>query len=252
MRLPFFSIIFLALLACSCSSKHKPIPAKPTDVSQDVLTDSDSVHYGLVCDGQTDTILVFLPINDISSDPDTFNILKAVKERRLYGRMKIGDKVAVVLNDKDSTVADMVINMNDLFQTWCYQVMPTLHHRADMEGKTEKQAIANMPDSLRQLLSTPLEYTMVINSDNSVVCHGDRRMMQDEGNKFMNYPKVKHYRQWNLMKEGKLLLKEIALDTLGNQQLVGIDTASFVLLRKDTLVLCCNGKLCHFYAKKKE
>lgn len=253
MRLPILYFMIVVMLACSCGGKQEAnmAPEQSTD-SLVMFAGNDSVLYGLVCDGQTDTILVFLPIDNIGADPDTFIILDAFKTHKIFGQTDIGDKVAVVLNEQDSTMADMVINMNDLFNTWCYQEMPSLHLRADMRGKTDKQIIEDLPDSLRKLLSTPREYSMQINNDNSIRCFTNRRMMGSEGINIVNYPKMRHYREWSLMKDGRLLLKEMIPDTLGKLQLVGIDTTSLVLLSQDSLVLRCNDKLRSYYAKKKE
>jgi hypothetical protein len=52
----------------------------------------------------------------------------------------------------------------------------------------------------------------------------------------VEYPVLKRYREWHLF-NGHLILNETMLDSLGNQQLVCSDTADFVLMRRDSLVL---------------
>ena len=229
-------LFILALLNMSCGGSNTETKVETDD--NDTLTlnlEGDSTVYGLACDGCTDTILVFLPLDNISGDPDTFNILNATRKHHILGRPKIGDNIAVVRNSKDSTIADYVINMKTLRNTWCYKIMPTLHLRADMEGKTEKQKIDNLPDSIKEMLETPREYSMQMQEDNMVTLRAVNRE-SFKNHEAVDYPKVKRYGRWNLY-NGKLLLTEIAMDTLGNLRIADTDTCELMLLEKDSLVL---------------
>ena len=60
-----------------------------------IRTMSTGMH-GLACDGCTDSVLVVLPSDD--SDPVTFSIIEAMRYRKVFGKPKIGDMMAVVVN----------------------------------------------------------------------------------------------------------------------------------------------------------
>lgn len=256
MKQSIFFLFLAAALTWSCGSKPQETTDNEADTDPMVL-EGDSTVYGLACDGCTDTILVFLPADNIAADPDTFNILQATRRHRVFGRIKIGDNIAVVRNSKDSTVADFVINMERLGNSWAFQVMPTLHVRADMVGKTEKQILENLPDSIKELLNTPREYILQIKRDHTAFVRGLTQMNTEEDDA-VDYPVVKHYGLWHLF-NGKLLLTETTIDTLGILRVLDTDTADFVLLDKDTLVLRFpstdnrqKGELRHFYPKTDE
>lgn len=241
MKRTIFFFLSAVLLTMACGNHTKQ--SNGTEAENDSLAfilKGDSTVYGLVCDGCTDTILVFLPADNISADPDTFNILNATRRRHVFGELKVGDNIAVVRNSNDSTVADYVIDMESLLATWCYKVMPALRVRADMVGKNERQIVNNLPDSIRELLDIAREYSMQIKGDHSVTSRGFFRPGEDE-NAIVQYPHVKRYGQWHLF-NGRLLLKELAFDTLGNTYISNIDTAEFMLMRKDTLVLKFNSE----------
>lgn len=246
------AITLTALLTIACGGQQES--KENNDVkadSLDMVLKGDSTFYGLACDGCTDTILVFLPLNNTSGDPDTFNILNATRRHRVLGRLRIGDNVAVVRNQKDSTVADYVIDMENLRSTWCYQVMPTLRERADMQGKTTKQKVANLPDSIQELLSIPREYCLQIKGDQTVFSKGSYRMPTDNEDNVVEYPIVKHYTQWFLY-NGKLLLYETMLDSLNETVVASIDTVQLELMDRDTLILRFNDGLHHYYREKEK
>jgi hypothetical protein len=246
----FLLLLVLGLMA-SCSSKQSESVTGISESDSLIGTlEGDSTVYGLVCDGFTDTILVFLPIDNIRVDPDTFNILNAMRRHRVFGQLKVGDNIAVVRNSQDTTIADYVIDMDDLQNTWCYQELPTLHERADMVGKTEKQKINNLPDSIRELLSVAREYVLQLKADQTVMAKGNFAFQEDE-NRLVDYPRIKHYGHWNLF-NGKLLLSELAFDSLGNAFVASIDTTELLLLKRDTLILRFKDTQRHYYPKKVE
>ena len=249
-----FSLLLLtAALNIACSSQQKEASATGLDVdSLALVLEGDSTVYGLVCDGHTDTILVFLPLNNIQSDPDTFNILNASRNHNVFGRLKIGDHVAVVRNQADSTVADFVIDTDDLQNTWCYEVLPTLHKRADMDGNSESQMIASLPDSLREQLLVAREYGIDIKGDQTMFSFGESaKMVETEDNQVADYPPLRHYGRWALL-NGKLLMGVIEPDSTGKLQQVAIDTAQFVMMDRDTLVLRFNDGLHNYYRQKEK
>ena len=64
----------------------------------------------------------------------------------------------------------------------------------------------------------------------------------------VEYPVLKRYHEWRLL-NGRLILNETRRDSLGEQQLVSSDTAEFVRLRLDSLVLRFNDGEHSYYRK---
>ncbi len=246
----FFFPLILMMLVAACGNQQQANTAQNSNIdSLAIALEGDSTIYGLACDGSTDTILVFLPITNIAADPDTLNILNATRQRCVFGRVKVGDQIAVVRNGNDSTVADFVVDIENLRGTWCYQVMPSLHVRADMVGRTERQMVNALPDSVRELLSTPREYTMQFKGDHTVMSLESFKKLTEEEEQFIDYPKTKRYGQWNLF-NGKLLLTEVAMDSSGVNHALSIDTVTFVLMDRDTLVLRFKDQIRNYYPKR--
>jgi len=195
----------------------------------------DSTFYGLACDGCTDTILVLL--SDLTRDPDTFQILEASRNHRVFGIPRIGDQMAVMLNRSHPKQADFVVNVEQLQASWCYMVTPKLRERADVSKDMQKQFMEKLPDSVLAKLLEPREYGFLLKEGNMARPIGalyQGNTTDDQGP--VEYPVLKRYREWHLF-NGHLILNETMLDSLGNQQLVCSDTADFVLMRRDSLVL---------------
>ena len=101
--LPIAVIAALTLAACGGNKKGND----SVQVVKDVRLPGDSTFYGLACDGCTDSVLVVLPSDD--SDPIKFNIIEAMRSHKVFGRPKIGDMMAVVINKDNKRKADMVM-----------------------------------------------------------------------------------------------------------------------------------------------
>ena len=119
------------------------------------MTD-DSTLYGLACEGCSDSVVVFLP--EDGSDPVTYNILEAYRKGRVLGRLKIGDKIGIVLNKENRKVADLVVDIDQLRGIWCYIVMPKIRNASQMGSRAQAKLIANMSDSLKKTFFIPREY----------------------------------------------------------------------------------------------
>ncbi len=243
-------IVIAALFACSCGNRQASNSHSEKNIqdSLSAIADGDSTIYGLTCDGTNDTILIFLPLSDVSLDPDTFNILTATKRHRIFGQPKVGDKIAVVRNAKDSTKADFVIVTEDLNGSWAYLEMPVLKERVNM---TQKQILAEMNDSTKLAVMVPREYGMQLMGDNTIHSVGSYHSQDEEKDSPVEYAKPKRYHQWRLY-NGKLLLSTMGMDSLGNSFVTGIDTADFLLLRRDTLVLKFKDYKRGYYRKETE
>ena len=199
-------------------------------------TSNDKTVYGMACDGCNDTIVIFLRLPYDGSNPDTLDILDASRNHQVFGTPHIGDRLAMVLNSHNPKVADLVVVTENLLGLWCYKVLPTLRHTADMEGSVE-QAIEQLPDSLRLLLDIEREYGFYIKNDSVAFPYGmSHRAATTDEESLIEYPMPKRYHQW-LIHDGRLVLTTADFDSLGVQHVTGADTVEFVTLTADTLVL---------------
>ena len=242
----FFLYLLIFVLVGSCSKPTKQ-PA-PKNVMMEKLP-GDSTFYGLACDGCTDTILVLL--SDLTRDPDTFQILEASRSHRVFGIPRIGDQMAILLNRNHPKQADFVVNVEQLQASWCYMVKPKLRERADVSKDMQKKFMETLPDSVLEKLLEPREYGFLLKENNAARPIGavyQGNTTDDQGP--VEYPVLKRYREWHLF-NGRLILNETTLDSLGNQKLLCSDTADFVLMRRDSLVLrFADGE--HSYYRKVE
>lgn len=246
------TLFLIALLCMGCDSgtiSHHAA-SEPQD-SLSLTMEGDSTLYGLACDGCNDTILIFLPLSDTSRNPDTFNVLNANRQHRVFGYPKVGDRVAIMPNAEDSTVADVVVNMEDIIGAWCYEAKPFLRKRADMSGLSQRQIMNRLSDSLQQLLSVTHEQGIQLNGDNTARPIGTFRPKQDDEEDLIGYPTMKRYRQWRLY-NGKLLLTTTVPDSLGQEHATGTDTVGLVFLEHDSIALLFNDTIQGFYRKEKE
>lgn len=137
----------IALGITACSNRK---PEKSKDVVQPINPEKnapgDKMVYGLACEGCTDSVIVFLP--NSGGDPVTFDILDAMRNHKVYGRPKIGDTVALLMDKEEKKTCDMVIDLNELQGNWCYKVMPKMRPMAGMPPKMAKRMMKNMPDSI--------------------------------------------------------------------------------------------------------
>lgn len=229
-RILFATIVAAILMTAACGTKERKTMGGETIGGEQSLP-GDSMVYGLACDGCSDTILVLLPLT--GEDPDTFDILDASKAQQVFGRLTVGDKLAVMLNVEDKTVADLVIDIDKLKGEWCYLVTPKLRQRADFDPSTLRPEERERMDTMLKKMMQPREYGMEIRSENSVRPIG-ARTQEREGPAM--FPPQKRYREWHLF-NGLLLLSETQRDTAGVVTVTLTDTAQFVMLRRDTLVL---------------
>jgi hypothetical protein len=247
MKIGTFTVALLLLLltaACLDRPKAKPAPELPPTAQ------GDSTLYGLVCDGSNDTILVFLRDPYDGSDPDTLHILDATRAHRVFGSLRIGDKVAMMRSQADSTKADIVIVTQDLLGQWCYRVKPRLRRRADISDDDAGLLYAQLNDSLRQLLQSEQEFGFTIKIDSAAQPIGRRAVsaMGADEERLVELPPLKRYRQW-CIRNGQLLLTEMTVDSLGNRVSLSTDTADFVSLTPDSLILRFPDSLHHYYRK---
>ena len=230
-RILLGAIVSAIMLTVACGTKEKKTTGgEAVGVRQSLP--GDSMVYGLVCDGCNDTILVLLQLT--GEDPDTFDILNAWKDMKVFGRLTVGDKLAVMPNADDKKVADIVIDLDKLKGEWCYMVKPQVRRRAGFDSTAALQPeIKEKIDSMLKQMMQPREYGMEIKSESIVQPIGARTQEEDGP---VVFPPQKRYREWHLF-NGLLLLSETQRDTAGVSTVTNTDTAQFVMLRRDTLVL---------------
>ena len=252
-RLHLVAIVAAIVLTAACGGKQESAPAQDADSLTAIMPShpGDSTIYGLACEGCNDTLLIFLP--RIDADPDTFNILEASRNHQVFGRMKIGDIIAAIPNKENPKVADMVINLEYLKGKWCYMVKPQLRERAGMSSKDmANRKRSPEADSMLQVLLRPREFGFELKSDNVVrPISGLSPTEAADKNSPAVFPPIKRYRNW-IVSNGKLILSETSRDSLGNTTITTNDTATLVLLRRDTLVLRFNDKEQGYYRKTEE
>lgn len=233
MKRPLLPILLVALLLVSaCVNKASKTADNVMVYSEEKNLPGDSTCYGLACEGCTDSIIVLLPLS--GGDPDTIDILNARINRKVFGRPKIGDQLAVIFDTIGTNVARLVVNIDELQNQWCYQVQPRLRRRFG-DTASVQQLPPNLPDSLRRRWLQPREYGFDLRRDHQARPIGVMRHREAEQGP-VEYPPLKRYQQWRLF-NGRLLLSEISRDTTGRQQVTNTDTADLVLLRRDTLIL---------------
>jgi len=241
-----FCIATMATLLCqACSRSNKETNRQELNDKQAVI-EGDSTLYGLACEGCNDTIVVFLRTPYDGTDPDTLNVLEATRQHRVFGRPHIGDRLAILRNAHDSTVADLVIVTENLQAEWCYKVLPTLRKRADMETIN----LSDLPDSVKTLLAVEREYGLHIKNEGAALPIGlqylRKQLPEDEA--LVDYPPLKLYFEWHIY-NGLLVLQSHRTDSTGARSLVVSDTATIELLGPDTLVLQFNDYEQGFYKR---
>lgn len=232
MKRTFIILTATAMLLGACHSGTQT-EKNSTVYNETVTLEGDSTVYGLACDGCTDSILVYLPFS--GGDPDTIDILNARVQRKVFGRPEVGDEVAFVLNASNKKVADLVINIDRLKGSWCYQVMPKLRRRLGASADSVVQLPPDFPDSLRKKWFQPREYGLELQRDNMVRPIGAQTRGREQQGP-VEYPEMKRYREWHIY-NGHLLLMETRRDTTGTRKIVSTDTTDIVVMRHDSLLL---------------
>lgn len=228
------AIALLVILMTTVGCTNRPSVANAVTSTKGLTT--DSTIYGLACEECNDTIVVFLRQPYDGSDPDTLNVFEAKRRQQVFGSIRPGDQLAIMCNADDSTVADIVIVTQDLLGRWCYKVRPTPKRRAEHDSLTQEQIAERLPDSIRRMLSVEREYGFTLKIDSVAFPIWTNDINNNDNNLPVEYPPITLYRQWYIS-NGKLMLVQSITDSVGNNQVLGQDTAQLVRLTADTLVL---------------
>lgn len=209
----------------------------------------DSTIYGLACEGCTDSVIVLLPTD--CSDPVSYNVIKAMQRRNVFGRPKIGDQLAIVANKENPKVADLVIDLDELKGTWVYKVLPQMRKRPLGPGGAKPKPDPER-DSLMQTLMVPREQGFKIKKQftmEPIGIHNEETSLTGENP--VVYPQVKYYKEWNIL-NGKLVLTEGTIE-IGNKKRKKLkpqrDTVEIVLMMKDSLRLRFKDGIKSYYRK---
>ncbi len=244
-----FSIIAIIAVIVACSSQQKET-IKEERISAQKVLEGDSTRYGLACEGCTDSVLIFLP--HTANRLDTFDIILARQQHRIFGRPRIGDEVAITVNAQDTTEVITLINLDEMRDQWSYKVMPKLKKRNDMTTKMQQRLLERVPDSIKQQWMQPREYKLHLRNDHTAMIYGSRmRNSSEDDMKPVEYPRVRHYTEWYLH-NGKLILKADTLSGFSTPEDKPVtDTVIIKLLRKDSMVLQFPDHEQSYYRHKK-
>jgi len=227
--------LFIILVAIMCLAACKKEKQEASNIGLNTSIEGDSTLYGLACDGCTDSVLVFL--SGKGGDPVSYDIISAMKQRKVIGRPHVGDWVAVLVDPADSTKASMVINLDELKATWIQEVTPKMKERngnialSDDEKEEIDSVLKDMLKPVNIGFSLKRHYTA------AAVGMPTRAQMADDSPVIM--PRPKFYTNWHVF-NGRLVLTEKQFgDIKDNKRTIveRYDTAAFVMKTRDSLVL---------------
>jgi len=227
--------LFIILVAIMCLAACKKEKQEASNIGLNTSIEGDSTLYGLACDGCTDSVLVFL--SGKGGDPVSYDIISAMKQRKVIGRPHVGDWVAILVDPADSTKASMVINLDELKATWIQEVTPKMKERngnialSDDEKEEIDSVLKDMLKPVNIGFSLKRHYTA------AAVGMPTRAQMADDSPVIM--PRPKFYTNWHVF-NGRLVLTEKQFgDIKDNKRTIveRYDTAAFVMMTRDSLVL---------------
>lgn len=229
-------LAFIAVVVITACTGRKADNGELAKSESLIELKGDSTIYGLVCDGCTDSVLVMLPAD--VSDPIKYDIIDAFQAHQVFGKMRIGDRVAILLDPTDHHVAQLVVNLDDLKGTWSYEVMPQFRDFASMSKRMQRRMMQNMPDSVKQAFLVSRRHGFTLKRENIALPVG---LMPHENALDVEspvvYPDVPFYTEWHLWNGKLLLVRHDHMSPTHSKNDVHIDTAQILMLRPDTLVL---------------
>lgn len=252
MNFKLLSAVVACAMLAACAQRHEPTPEKRGHSNDELRLSGDSTVYGLACEGCTDSTIVLLPNN--GADPIRYDIIDAFQNRKVLGKPRIGDWIGLVVNREDTTVADLVVNLDMLKGTWCYIVTPRMREFENMPPKLQKRMLSDMPDSVRQALLMPREYGFTLKRQwtaQSVGYVRRRNALAEESP--VVYPPLSYFTEWHIL-NGKLVMTSGKPNFSNDNAQITIselhyDTCDIVYLHDDSLVLASEGATRGYYRK---
>ncbi len=251
-----FVLLPMFLLFIACGKTEIMQEMKETTNIKSYVSKGDTMLYGLACDGCSDSVLVFLP--DSGGDPINYSILEARLNHQVFGRPRIGDRMAVLVDTANPKALMLAINMEQVNGTWYYEEMPQPRHRTAVPSSNTNEGEQQMReedrqrrDSFIQTFMVPREYSYTFKRDQTVNTQGGPpRTSSLDRNSPVEYPPIKRYSEWHLC-NGKIIFTYSTFPVPGNTDstLLVNDTAEFVMLRRDTMALRFNDHVQGFKLK---
>lgn len=226
------------LVACGQKSQEERMasPSSEGKTSEELLLEGDSTIYGLACEGSGDSVVVLLPTD--GRDPVSYNVIEAHRQQKVHGSLSVGDWIGLVRNAEDSTVADLVVDLDELKGTWCYVVMPRL--------------IREVPDSVKQEYFIPREYGFSLKRQWTAQSVGYVRPESAlESKSPVEYPQLRFFTEWHIL-NGKLVMTSGDFRRKADSDEMEMvstrnDTCDILYLRGDSLVLGSEGATRSYY-----
>ena len=241
------------MAACVQKETEKPLPEPTSEgkLNREQLLEGDSTIYGLACEGCNDSVVILLPGD--GSDPVTYNIIDAHRHNRVMGRLKVGDWIGLIRNPTDSTVADFVLNLDELKGTWCYVVMPKWRDATNMTPQAQAILEESMPDSVKQEFFVPREYGFSLKRQWTAQSVGYVRKSPLEDQSPVVYPRLLYFTEWHIL-NCRLVMTSREYqkkDDSEEMELAGYrnDTCDVVFLSGDSLVLASDGESRGYYRR---
>ncbi len=245
-KLLAIAMSLMATIAISCGDK-KTDAAGVGAAPETAADETDSTLYGLAGDGCSDTLLYFISLD--GDDPVAYDISGAVKGNKIIGRLETGDYIAVVVNPTDSSVADMVINLDQLKGSWVYKAMPTAVANNSMVSQQVDEADL---DSLLRAAMVPNEQGFAILRDGVAEPVGKSATRGTDDVIQVTYPEIKSYTSWRLS-NGRLLLSRPLPRKPGGEgdtvRKMETDTIEFEFMIRDSLQLRFGDGVRSYYRK---
>lgn len=257
MKISPLYILFIAMLVMiACGKRERKHTIKPTQKTE--LKVKDGMVYGLACEDCNDTFLIMIPSEGLGGKPVKFNILRAFKNKRVIGKPSVGDWCAVLINKKDNSLADMVVNLDMLKGKWAHLVMPTEKENARKMIKLD-DVNANV-DSILQQYMIPVERGFQLMRHSKAVSIGVSPLGStvEEENNYVEYPSASQYASWRVA-YGQLILSEAdsiidpndpTLTHLIPNKNCEHDTVDLIMLQKDSLQIGYKGSISSYYRQK--
>lgn len=246
-----FCALVIALATAGCKDKDADTEALQMPQDSELTIKNDSMVYGLICDGTSDSVVVLWTFG---GDPKTYSCIDAKHDNRIIGTPEIGDWAGVMVNPDDSTEATMVLDLDQLKGTWTYPVMPVMKELQNMSKRAQRRMMANMSDSVKETYLVPREYGFTLKRGHKAQAVG--RIMKSntlEDDSPVQYPEVKNYHQWYtcngrlLLVSGEMQMPDAKQQTRPKTE---VDTMDFVFMSADSLILTLNGQRYHFHRKE--
>lgn len=241
------------MAACVQKESEKPLPDPTSEgkLNREQLLEGDSTIYGLACEGCNDSVVILLPGD--GSDPVTYNIIDAHRHNRVMGRLKVGDWIGLMRNPTDSTVADFVLNLDELKGTWCYVVMPKWRDATNMTPQAQAILEESMPDSVKEEFFVPREYGFSLKRQWTAQSVGYVRKSPLEDQSPVVYPRLLYFTEWHIL-NCRLVMTSREYqkkDDSEEMELAGYrnDTCDVVFLSGDSLVLSSDGESRGYYRR---